>query len=83
MAVRTASVSAGNQVYLPKEVLDEAHVAAGGRFLVRVRHGIIELVPEAMAEDVLDAGLENLRQASLDHLSRLWDNETDDAWNEA
>jgi len=83
MAVRTASVSAGNQVYLPKEILDEAHVAAGGRFIVRVRHGIIELVPEAMAEHVLDAGLDNLRKASLEHLSRLWDNDEDEAWNEA
>lgn len=82
MAVKSASISAGNQVYLPKEILDEAHVPPGGRFLVRVRHGIIELVPESMAQEALDAGLENLRAASLAHVSSLWDNEEDEAWNE-
>lgn len=83
LPMKTAALSSGNQVYLPKEVLEEANIEEGSRFLVRVHDGIIELVPEALAEKALDAGLANLKRASMARLTELWDNPEDEAWNEA
>lgn len=82
MSLRTVKLTAGRQVYLPEEILDEAGVEEASRFVVRVRDGVIELVPEAVAARVLDEGLEAMREASLEHLAEAWDNEEDEAWDD-
>jgi bifunctional DNA-binding transcriptional regulator/antitoxin component of YhaV-PrlF toxin-antitoxin module len=84
MALRTAKLTSSRQVYLPQEVLDEAGIDAGdgSRFVVRVRGGVIELVPEELAAKVLDEGLEEWRRASLDLLAQDWHNEEDQVWDE-
>lgn len=83
MPLHTAKLSSSRQVYLSKEVLEEANLDVDTTFVVRVRAGgVIELVPERIAKQVLDAGLENLRQASYRRLEQLWDNEDDEVWND-
>lgn len=82
MTLRTVKLTAGRQVYLPEEVLEEAGVEGASRFVVRVRGGVIELVPEHVAAKVLDEGLEAMREASLEHLEDEWDNEEDAVWDD-
>jgi bifunctional DNA-binding transcriptional regulator/antitoxin component of YhaV-PrlF toxin-antitoxin module len=79
----TAKLSAAHQVYLPADVLNAAGAKEGQTFIVRVRHGIIELIPESQADRALETGLQNMRKASLARLGETWDNPEDDAWNEA
>lgn len=82
MTLSTAKLSAGHQVYLPNEVLRAAGASEGDTFVVRVRHGIIELIPAGQAQRALDSGLENMRDASMKRLAGSWDNPDDDVWNE-
>lgn len=82
ISLRTVKLTTGRQVYLPEEILEEAGVEGASRFVVRVRGGVIELVPEHVAAKVLDEGLEAMRQASLEHLGDEWDNDEDEAWDD-
>lgn len=75
--------SSEHQGYLPDEILEEAGVEGGRSSVVRVRDHAIELIPAEIAERAIDAGLENLRRASLDTLTEAWENPEDEAWNEA
>lgn len=83
MSVKTVKMSSGHQVYLPDEILEEAQVKEGQSFVVRVRDQTIELIPAELAERAMDAGLENLKRASMDQLTEEWDNAEDEAWDEA
>lgn len=83
MALKTVKLSSAHQVYLPEEILEAAHVREGERFVLRVRDGVIELVPERLAEQALEDGLENLKAAGLDQLQESWGNPEDEAWDEA
>lgn len=82
MSLRTVKLTSGRQIYLPEEVLEEAGVDEASRFVVRVRGGVIELVPEHVAAKVLDEGLEAMRRTSLEHLEDEWDNEEDEVWDD-
>lgn len=83
MPVKTVKMSSGHQVYLPDEILEEAQVKEGQSFVVRVRDHTIELIPAELAERAMDAGLANLRGASMEALTEDWDNPEDEAWNDA
>lgn len=83
MPVKTVKMSSGHQVYLPDEILEEAQVKEGQSFVVRVRENTIELIPAELAERAMDAGLANLRGASMEKLNEAWDDPEDEAWDDA
>jgi AbrB family looped-hinge helix DNA binding protein len=83
MTLKTSKLSSGHQIYIPDEVLEEARIREGEELVLRVRDGVIELVPQRLAERALDSGLENLREASLEGIEEAWDSPENEAWDEA
>jgi len=83
MTIKTSKLSSGHQIYIPDEVLEEARIREGEELVLRVRDGVIELVPQRLAERALDPGLENLREASLEGIEEAWDSPENEAWDEA
>lgn len=79
MTIKTVRLSSDHRVSLPDEILEEAQIEEGQSFVVRVRDHTIELIPADVAEKAMDAGLENLRQASLESLTDAWDNPENEA----
>lgn len=79
--VQTVKISDRNQVALPQEALDAIGARRGERLLVRVRQGVLELIPERLAERLLDHGLDEFRKAGLGTFEKYWDNPDDEAWN--
>ena len=76
-------ISDRNQVALPEEELRAVGARKGERLLVRARGGVLELIPERLAERLLDEGLREFRKAGVKAFEATWDNPTDEAWNEA
>ena len=81
--MRNVKISARNQVALPKEALDSIGAHVGERLIVHVRDGILELIPERLADRLLEKSLKDFQAAGLATFERQWDNEEDEAWNEA
>ncbi len=81
--MRNVKISARNQVALPKDILDSIGAHVGERLIVHVRNGILELIPERLADRLLERGLADFQAAGLSTFERGWDNEEDEAWNEA
>ncbi len=81
--MRNVKISARNQVALPKDALDSIGAHVGERLIVRVHHGILELIPERLADKILDHGMKDFQKAGLATFEQGWDNEEDEAWNEA
>ncbi|MGQ0536008.1 MAG: hypothetical protein ACT4PT_08040 [Methanobacteriota archaeon] len=81
--VHTVKISDRNQVALPQDALDAIGAHRGERLLVRVHQGVLELIPEPLAERLLDRGLDEFRKAGLSTFEKYWDNAEDEAWNEA
>lgn len=81
--VHSVKISARNQVALPAEELEAVGAQQGERLLVRAKDGVLVLIPEHLAEEILDRGLAAFRQAGLEAFEDLWDNPDDEAWDEA
>lgn len=81
--MRNVKISARNQVALPKEALDSIGAHVGERLIVHVHDGILELIPERLADRLLEKSLKDFQAAGLATFERQWDNEEDEAWNEA
>lgn len=81
--VNAVKISDKNQVALPAEELQAVGAKRGERLLVRARNGIIELIPERLAERILDDGLKNFKHAGKRRFAKGWDNPHDEAWNDA
>lgn len=81
--MRNVKISARNQVALPKDALDSIGARVGERLIVHVRDGILELIPENLANRLLERGLKDFQKAGLAPFERDWDNDADEAWNEA
>lgn len=81
--MRNVKISARNQVALPKEALDSIGARVGERLIVYVHDGILELVPERLADRLLEQGLKDFQAAGLSTFDRDWDNDEDEAWNDA
>ncbi|MGB0653228.1 MAG: AbrB/MazE/SpoVT family DNA-binding domain-containing protein [Thermoplasmatota archaeon] len=81
--MRNVKISARNQVALPKDALDSIGAQVGERLIVHVRGGILELIPERLADRLLERGLEEFQAAGLSTFEREWDNDEDEAWNDA
>lgn len=81
--VQSVKISDRNQVALPQEALDAIGAHRGERLLVRVRHGLLELIPERLADRLLDRGLDEFRKEGLATFEKHWENRDDEAWNDA
>lgn len=83
MDMQSVKISGRNQVALPQEVLDAIGAHQGERLLIRVQAGVLELIPERLANRLLDKGLQDFRKAGLETFEKNWDNDDDEAWNAA
>lgn len=81
--MRNVKISARNQVALPKEALASIGASVGERLIVHVRDGILELIPEHLADKILERGLKDFQKAGIATFERDWDNAEDEAWNDA
>lgn len=80
---QSVKISDRNQVALPQDALDAIGAKRGQRLVVRVHEGVLELIPERLADRLLDRGLREFRKAGLAAFEKAWDNPDDEAWNEA
>lgn len=81
--MQSVKISARNQVALPKEMLDRIGAHQGERLVVRIQGGALVLIPEHLAEAMLDKGLEEFQRVGLESFIKGWDNDEDEAWNAA
>lgn len=81
--MQSVKISGRNQVALPQEALEAIGAQQGERLLIRVHAGVLELIPERLANKLLDRGLEEFRKAGLETFEKHWDNPEDEAWNDA
>lgn len=83
MDMQSVKISGRNQVALPQEALDAIGAHHGERLLIRIQGGVLELIPERLANRLLDKGLQEFRKAGLETFEKHWDNDDDEAWNAA
>ncbi|MHB8634158.1 MAG: hypothetical protein ACYDBQ_09370 [Thermoplasmatota archaeon] len=81
--VQSVKISDRNQVALPQDALAAIGAHRGERLLVRVHQGVLELIPERLADRLLGRGLTEFRKAGVATFEKYWDNQDDEAWDDA
>jgi bifunctional DNA-binding transcriptional regulator/antitoxin component of YhaV-PrlF toxin-antitoxin module len=80
--MRSVKISDKNQVAIPQDVLNEVGAKRGERLVVRARGKVIELIPEKMADDLLDEGYRTFQREAGKSFEKYWDNPYDEVWND-